>query len=152
MSLPIIFLKFLLQDICFRVLLVSAIRQHESATYIHTSPPSWLSLPSPTTSHPSRLSQSTGFSSLCHTQIPTCHLCYIWYYMCFHASLSVFIPPSPILKIRIQELQEGKDCTVLPISILSAVAQCWNRVGILKYLANKSDSERWSVLLKVTVN
>ena len=31
------------------------------------SPPSWTSLPSPTPSHPARLSQSPGLSSLCHT-------------------------------------------------------------------------------------
>ena len=33
----------------YNILLVSAIHQHESATGIHMSPPSWTSLPSPTT-------------------------------------------------------------------------------------------------------
>ena len=45
-------------------MLVSAIHQHESAIGIHISPPSWTSLPPPTTSHPSILSQSTRLSSL----------------------------------------------------------------------------------------
>ena len=34
---------------------------------IHISPLSWTSLPTPTSSHPSRLSQSPGFNSLHHT-------------------------------------------------------------------------------------
>ena len=45
----------------------SHIHQHKSATGIHVSPPFWNFLPSPTPSHPSRLSQSTGLSALCHT-------------------------------------------------------------------------------------
>ena len=49
-------------------MLVSAKRQHESALGIHESLlPSWTSLPPPTLSHPSRLSQSTSLNSLCHT-------------------------------------------------------------------------------------
>ena len=47
-------------------MLVSAINQHESATGIHMSLPSWTSLPSPTPSPPSKLSQSTRLSSLHH--------------------------------------------------------------------------------------
>ena len=38
-------------------MLVSAVRQYESAIGIHVSPPSWISLPSPTPSYPSRLSK-----------------------------------------------------------------------------------------------
>ena len=45
------------------IVLVSAIHQHESATDTHISPLRWTSLPSPTPSHPSRLSQSPGLSS-----------------------------------------------------------------------------------------
>ena len=41
--------------------MVSAIHQHESAVGIQMFPSSWTSLPSPIPSHPSRLSQSTGF-------------------------------------------------------------------------------------------
>ena len=41
--------------------LVSAIHQHKSALGLHMSPPSGTSLPPPTPSHPSRLSQSSGF-------------------------------------------------------------------------------------------
>ena len=38
--------------------------QHESIIGIHMLPPSWISLPLPTPSHPSRLSQSPSLSSL----------------------------------------------------------------------------------------
>ena len=41
--------------------MVFAEHQHESAVGIHMSPPSWTYLPPPSPSHPSRLSQSTGF-------------------------------------------------------------------------------------------
>ena len=47
--------------------MVSATHQHESAIGTQMYPPSGTSLPSPTPSHPFRLSQSTSLSSLCHT-------------------------------------------------------------------------------------
>ena len=51
----------------YRILLFSVKHQHESAIGIHMSPPSWTSLPSPSTSHPSKLIQSPGLNSLRHT-------------------------------------------------------------------------------------
>ena len=67
----------------YTIVLVSAIHQPKSATGIHMFPPSWIPLPSP-----SRLSQSTGLSSLCHTA--SSHLLfYIWKCIRFHAILSI---------------------------------------------------------------
>ena len=51
----------------YNILLVSAIHKYESAIGIHMSPPSWMSLPPSTPPHPSRLSQSPGWSCLSHT-------------------------------------------------------------------------------------
>ena len=51
----------------YNVVLVSSIHQHETAIGIYVSLPSWTPLPSPTLSHPSRLSQSTRLSFLNHT-------------------------------------------------------------------------------------
>ena len=48
----------------YSIVLVFAIYQNASAMGIHMSPPSGGSLPPPTPSHPSRLSQSTGFELL----------------------------------------------------------------------------------------
>ena len=48
-------------QLLYNVVLLSAIHWHESATGIHMSSPLWISLPTPTPSHPSRLSQSTGY-------------------------------------------------------------------------------------------
>ena len=45
----------------YNIVLVSTIYQHESAIGIHVSPLSRTSFPPPTTSHPSRLPQSTEF-------------------------------------------------------------------------------------------
>ena len=45
----------------YNIVLISAVHQLESAVGIHMSPPSGSSLPPPTPSHPSRLSQSTRF-------------------------------------------------------------------------------------------
>ena len=75
-------------------MLVSAIHQHESATGIHMSPPSWIPLPSPAPSHLLRLSQSTGLSLLCHTA--KSHLLSVLHmviYMFPH--YSQFVPPFP---------------------------------------------------------
>ena len=59
-----------MQDkLLYNIVLASAIRQHEPAIGICMHPPSWASLPPPTPSHPSRLSQSAGLSSLSHTAI-----------------------------------------------------------------------------------
>ena len=55
-----------MSDFTFTVL-VSSIHQHELAIGTHMSPPSWTSLPPHTPSHPSRVSQSLGLSSLNHT-------------------------------------------------------------------------------------
>ena len=62
-------------------MLVSVTHQHESAVGIHMSPPSWISLPPSTPSHPSRLSpaepsgkhKNTGVGSLSVPQqiVPT---------------------------------------------------------------------------------
>ena len=51
----------------YNIVSVSAIHQQKSAIDIHMSLLSWSSLPPPTPSHPSRLSQSTSLSSLSHT-------------------------------------------------------------------------------------
>ena len=51
----------------YRIVLVSAKHQHKSAIGIHLSPPSWISLPPPSPSHPTRLLQIPGLSSLSHT-------------------------------------------------------------------------------------
>ena len=55
----------------YNIVLLSAVYQHEAATGIHTSPPSQTSLPppTPTPSHSSRLTQSTGMFSLTIMQL-----------------------------------------------------------------------------------
>ena len=50
----------------YNILLVSALHKYESAIGIHMSPPSWMYLPPYAPPHPSRLSQSPGWSSLSH--------------------------------------------------------------------------------------
>ena len=62
------FIYFLIEGYLFyRILLFSVTCQHESAISIHISPPSWTSLLSPLTSHPSRLMQIPCLSFLRHT-------------------------------------------------------------------------------------
>ena len=75
--------------ILYNIMLVSAIHQHESAIGIPMSPHSWTSFPPSTSSHPSRLLQSPGLSSLSHTA--NSHWLSILYtvlYM-FHVTLSI---------------------------------------------------------------
>ena len=59
---------FIGRELLYSMVLVTVIHQHESATGIYMSPPSWASLPGPSPSHPSRLSRSTWLCSLCHTE------------------------------------------------------------------------------------
>ena len=74
-------------------MLASAIH-HESASGIHVLSPSWIPLPPPTPSSPSRLSQSTVLSSLCHTA--NSHLLSILHMEMYVSVLfSQFVPPSP---------------------------------------------------------
>ena len=54
----------------YSIVLVSATHQH-IWIWICMPPPPWTFLPPPFLSHPTRLSQSTLFSSLHHTEIPT---------------------------------------------------------------------------------
>ena len=75
-------------------MLVSAIHQHESATGMHLSAPSWASLPSPTPHPPSRLSRSTGLGSLCHTENSPA-VSFTYGKVCVFMLLSQFVPPSP---------------------------------------------------------
>ena len=89
---------------------------------IHVSPRPWTSLPLPTPSHPSRLSRSTGVSSLCHTA--DSHwlsilrmVIYMWY--CYSLNLShsllppekAIAPHSSTLAWKIPWTEEPLSCT-----------------------------------------
>ena len=56
---------------------------HDLATKPYMCP-----LPLESPSHPSRLSQSISFGSLCHITNSHWLLCYIWHCICFNATLS----------------------------------------------------------------
>ena len=73
----------------YNIVLVSAIHQYESAIGIHSCPPFCTSLPLPTPSHPSRLSQSTGFElPASHNKFPLTG-CFTYANICFSVSLSI---------------------------------------------------------------
>ena len=81
-------------------MLVPAIHQHESAIGIPMSPPSWTSLPLPTASQPSSLSQSLCLSSLSHTANSHWLSILIWLHVfpCYslHLSHPLLPPHSPM--------------------------------------------------------
>ena len=80
----------------YNIVSVSAIHQQKSAIDIHMSLLSWSSLPPPTPSHPSRLSQSTSLSSLSHTA--NSHWRSILHMLIYvSVLLSPFVPPFPPL-------------------------------------------------------
>ena len=71
---------------------ISAIHQHELAIGVRMSPSSWISLPSPTLSHPSRLLQSPSLSSLSHrVNFHWLSIFYIWKCVYLHATLSIHL-------------------------------------------------------------
>ena len=85
------------------VVLASAIHQHESAMGIHVSPPSFTSLPPPLPSHPSRLLQSPGLSSLSHTAnshwLSVLHIVVYMLPCCsLHSPHSLLPPPAHVHK------------------------------------------------------
>ena len=95
------FYIFLIEGLLlYNIVLVSAVHKHESAIAIHMSPPSWASLPPPTSSHPSSLLQSSGLSSLSHTaDSPWLSILYMVMYMspCYshHSSHPLLLPTPP---------------------------------------------------------
>ena len=81
-------------------MLVSAIQQHESATGIHMSPPSWTSLPPlPTPSHPRGCQWAQGLSSLHHTANSPWLSNFTYGNVYVSMLLSQFVPPSPSLPV-----------------------------------------------------
>ena len=81
----------------YNIVLDSAIHQHESSMGIHMFPPSRTSIPPPTPSHPSRLSQSTSFEfPASYSKFPL-----VVYFTYGNVDVSVllfqFAPPSPSL-------------------------------------------------------
>ena len=73
----------------YNIGLISVTHQHELAIGVHTSSPFWISLPPPTPSHPSRLSQSPSLGSLSHIAHSHWLPIYICWCICFHAALSI---------------------------------------------------------------
>ena len=87
------------------IVLVSAIHQHESVPGIHMSAPSWMPLPSPTPSRPSRLSQGIRLTSPGHTA--NSHMLSILHtVVCMfpHYSLSSSHPLLPLLWPQVHSL------------------------------------------------
>ena len=81
------------------IALISAIYQHESILpYINMNPPSWTSLPPLTPSHPSRVSQRTGFElPAAYREFPLA-LCFtygnLYMFQCFSLISSYPLLPS----------------------------------------------------------
>ena len=71
-------------------MLVSVIHQHESAIGIHISPSTWTSLPPPTPSHPSWLSQSSGLSPTSVSPFLTCKYIHQYHISRFHMFMSAY--------------------------------------------------------------
>ena len=76
-------------------MLVSAIYQHKSATDTHTSCPSRTSLPPSSPSHPSSLSQSTGFELPASYSKSPLAIYFTYGDVYFSMLLSPLAPPSP---------------------------------------------------------
>ena len=85
----------------YSTVLVSAIHQHDSASGIHTPPPSWASLPSPTASSSARMSRSIRLGSLCRTadfhwlSISHKTSAHCLFHVYVSMLLSPFVPSSP---------------------------------------------------------
>ena len=120
----------------YTIVLVSAIQQPKSAAGIHMFPPSWIPLPSP-----SRLSQSTGLSSLCHTI--NSHLLSIlhmemYMFSCYSLSLS-----HPLLLLLCPQVCSLHLCLngcsayrIISIIILDSICICYYTVFVFLWLTS----------------
>ena len=88
----------------YNIALVSAVRQHELATGIHMSPPSWTSLPSPTPSHPSRFNRALGWAPCVTHKSPLAIILHRVMYMFPFYSLNLWCSLPPILCPRVCSL------------------------------------------------
>ena len=130
-------------------MLVSAIQQYESAIGIHMSPPSWTSLPPPTPSHPSRLSQNTGLSCLCYTA--TSHQLSVLQYGNVYVSkpIAEFIPhfPSPtVVKNQSANTGDVRDVSLIPGLGRSPGGGHSNPLHY-SYLENPMERGAWRVII-----
>ena len=83
----------------YSIALVSVIQQRESVTGIHISPTSGTSLASPTPSHLTSLSQSTGFElPVSYSKFPLA-IYFIYGNVYVSMLLSQCVPPSPSLAV-----------------------------------------------------
>ena len=88
--------------IALQCCLVSAIHHHESAIGIHMSPSSRTSLPPPTPSHPSRLSQSQAELPVLYRDFPLAiYFTYGNVFLYISIILSQFVPPSPFPAVSV---------------------------------------------------
>ena len=79
----------------YNIVLVSAMYQHELAIGIRMSPPFGASLPPPTPSHLSRLSQSTRFELPASQNKLPLAVCFTHGHVCVSMLPSRFVLPSP---------------------------------------------------------
>ena len=90
----------------YDIVLVSAIHHHGSAMGVRMSLPCWASLPPPSPSRPSRLSQSLGLSSLSHPANPRwlsiLHmLVYVSMLFRLHLSHPLLPTPAPTMSVSL---------------------------------------------------
>ena len=133
--------------------LISAIHQHELSVGIHISPPSWSSLPPPAPSHPSRLSQSPGLSSLSHTAnshwLSILHVLVYMFPCCsLHSAyplLSATIHPhSPTVSISLFPVCERQMFLKAP-PVFIAHYSGWKRFARCKARHTRRVEERWTI-------
>ena len=113
---------YLLQDNwLYNIVFVSAIYQHESATGVHISPPSWTSLPPPIPSHPTPLGchRAPGWASCVIQQIP---LFSVWRRIVYDSSSThASIPPPETIKFLslFQKIGDTNQTEFLNVYVLS---------------------------------
>ena len=124
----LLFFKFIFnwRIILYNIMLAPAIKQCESAISIHMSAPCGVSLPPPTLSPSSKLSQSPRLNTLCHSASShKLSILYVVMYMsqCYsfnlsHPLLSPMCPQVFSIYISIATLQIGSSVPVFWISYI----------------------------------
>ena len=111
----------------YNIVPVSVIHQHESAVGMLISPSSWISSNPPLHPIPLGYLRALGLSSLNHAADSTGYLFYIWQFICFNATLYIYLNSSVRYRRQITHLFNLLSCRhMVQFSWVQSLSRVWS--------------------------